>query len=279
MRGNRRSRARNAPDWQSADPPWRHAVKRHNARMQRLHVNRTLLGWTLIALWLVPAGLHQVFFSNWLERFDEVWESVIALRNIASLPGPIAGAINAMALLLGPLIVLICEPAPPVSARQAAILPAQRFRAGLVDFAAAQLAIALPAQLLLLTLNEMQLGQPFDPDWIGLPRQFFEPFSPVAWLIYTGWHLARRKQTLGQYVNRYRLVHPGPATSPREVIYQVFRVWLHAAGQAAKDTIRHRRSILTYTKAEYAALDETVTPNWYFSAGVTTEVLDYDAGG
>ena len=63
------------------------------------------------------------------------------------------------------------------------------------------------------------------------------------------------------------------------MIYQVFRVWLHAAGQAAKDTIRHRRSILTYTKAEYAALDETVTPNWYFSAGVTTEVLDYDAGG
>ncbi|WP_323762843.1 hypothetical protein [Maricaulis sp.] len=246
--------------------------------MQRLHVNRYILGWTLIALWLVPAGLHQAFFSNWLEQFDEVWESVTALRNFVTVPAPVASAINAIALLLGPLLVLICEPAPPVSARQTAILPEQRFRAGLVDFAAAQLAIALPAQLLLLTLNEMQLGQPFDPDWIGLPRLFLEPFSPVAWLIYTGWHLTRRKQTLGQYVNRYRLVHPGPVTSAREVVYQVFRIWLHAAGQAARDSLRHQRSILTYTKAEYAALDETVTPNWYFSAGVTTEVLDYDAG-
>lgn len=246
--------------------------------MRRLHLNRYVLGWALIALWLVPVGLEIILHATWIEGGGKYGDFILALRRDLAVPDGLSESLNAIALLLGPAIVLLCEPALPTSARHKAILPEQRFRAGMVDYAAAQLAIALPAQLLLLTLNEMQLGHPFDPDWLGLPRHFVEPLGPVAWLIYTGWHIARRKQTLGQYVNRYRLVHPGPAFSPREVAYQVFRVLFYAGGQLARSILHRPRSILTYTKAEYAALDETETPYWYANAGVTTEVLDYEVG-
>lgn len=241
--------------------------------MQRLHVNRYVLGWTLIALWLVPSGLETILHADWIKPGGKYGDFILALRSILSVPDWVQVNLNAFALVLPPLIVLMCAPEPPVSTARKAILPEQRFRAGMVDYAAAQSAIALPVQLAFATLHAVQFGQNFDPEWIGTPRQIIEPFGPVAWLLYTGWHLARRKQTLGQYVNRYRLVHPGPPSSFREPLYQIARIVMHAIG----GSFRRGRDITTMTKAEYAALEETVTPNWYHSAGVTTEVLEYGA--
>lgn len=249
---------------------------RQGARMRRLNVNRYLLGWTIVLLWLVPATLEMILHDSWISGGDDWSDFALILRDMLVVPDTVFANINAVSLIAPILLVLVCEPAPPVRTTLKAILPEQRFRAGVVDYAVAQMVIALPLQLLLMALNAYQTGHALDPAWLGQPRQFLEPLGPVAWLLYTGWHIARRKQTLGQYVNRYRLVHPGPPHSPREVIYQIIRIIFFAVtSTAARRFSRHHRAILTHTKAEYAALDETETPGWYAGAGVTTEVLDY----
>jgi len=250
---------------------WIAAELRNNRRMARLHVGRIPLAVLVFSIWLLPPAL------DWLAAADTLPEIQGQLRDALRVPEVVRGYINAITLICGPVVVFLSEPPAPMVAKAGDIEDPQRSIAGIFDFAAIMIAIALPIEIGLQALDDLHTGQTAWWNGVARPHGFINVFVLPAWLAYTAWHLGRRKQTLGQYVARYRLVHPGPPVSWREPLYQSIRVFFYGAW--VKRGYRHKVLPQDYAYGWYKPTLPSSPPDrpgWYASAGVVAEELRYD---
>ena len=246
---------------------------RDNRRMARLHVGRIPLAVLVFSIWLLPPAL------DWLAAADTLPEIQGQLRDVLRVPEVVRGHINAITLICGPVVVFLSAPLPPTRAKTAHIDDTRRTIAGVFDLAAISIAIALPIEIGMPMLDDLHTGQRSWLDGLASPHDLFSPYVLPAWIAYTAWHLGRRKQTLGQYLAKYRLVHPGPPMGWREPMYQTVRVFLHFTWDLL--TYRHRYG--TFPQDHTAdwfkpsrSGSRSGTPGWYASAGVVAEELQYD---
>lgn len=240
--------------------------------MKRLHPNRFVLATAILTIWLAPPVL------DWLSveaaaRFPE---------SSVHVPVTAREMINVISLVLGAAIIALSAPSAPVASKVEAPRVARRTQAAIIDLGAAQIGIALPAQFILFALSQAQFGGLDLWDAGRLSHPLISAPLPFAWLLYTGWHLARRKQTLGQFVAGYRLVHPAPPSGWQEPLYQTFCVLRY--GLIEQWTLRttlkpHPMDMAnSWTNAgpHFPLQEETGgEPRWYRGAGVIVETLQY----
>ena len=80
-----------------------------------------------------------------------------------------------------------------------------------------------------------------------------------------------RRQTLGQAIAGYRLLHPTPLGSWQEALYQTGRIAMYGAWDILRPT-RHRYE-LSMAQFDAEEVQQKKEPRWYESAGVATEVV------
>lgn len=217
-------------------------------------------------VWLVPSDW------TWLLGQPDLLIGLGHLQDSLALPEPVREALFAALHLSGPLIILICSPAPPDVIEHRLVTSESRLIAGTFDFAAASIALARPVDILLRASFDLPSTGALDLTPLHEPQDLAGILTLPAWFFFTSWHLMRREQTLGQYVARYRLVHAGLPLTWREPVYQAGNVLIHFVRSVYNWPVpREYQNVgQIVPKAEHA------DPRWYASASVHAEKLGYD---
>ena len=236
--------------------------------MARFEFHRYLFAGVIVFLWLGPPTLVWLVTRDF---YDTAFPALRGTVDIAALPWR---ELNALVLAAGLMLPLLTRPIPAGPLAAGGVTNGQRGEAAATDIAVLVLVFARPLDALLFTLNPYYSGADGLEAWLASPPWFGDIIWAVpAWLVYTVVHLMLRRQTVGQVVAGYRLVHPTPLGGWQEALYQTGRVVLHVVGDAINPTRRFRREKhLTPEQADSQDARERKPPGWYASAGVTTEV-------
>lgn len=244
---------------------------------------RFVLAGLAPALWLVPVGLNWLSGSDVYNALDG-WERAVLAPILAKLD-----VINAGSLLLAPAILLFGRPAEPAKARLASVTTWQRALAGLIDISLVGAALATPALIILMALNAFQMTGELPASLLTSPHKALAGGLILpGWILYTAFHLTFRKQTPGQYVAGYRLLHAGPPAGWFEPFFQTWLVFRFGVTGASglSHHIDDYNTLQTHNRRRDAGLinrqlsplvapHEGQTPAWYKRAGIKTEQLSY----
>tara|TARA_R110002072_G_scaffold37888_3_gene110173 strand:- start:1 stop:726 length:726 start_codon:yes stop_codon:yes gene_type:complete len=237
--------------------------------MHRLELNHHIFSALVFALWLIPPGIAWLLPSDFFAETFPVWGAGVDLSDIPWRE------VNALVLAAGLMLPLLFRPALAGPLVAGAASEGQRGQAGGIDIAVIVLVFARPFSAVLATLNPQYSGLEGLEAWLAMPPSFWEAIWAVpGWIAYSAGHLMFRRQTPGQAVAGYRLVHPTPLGGWQEALYQTGRVFMRGTWDSINPMNRYRRSAhltLEQTYAEEAR--QRRYPDWYASAGITTEVV------
>tara|TARA_R110002096_G_scaffold431535_1_gene646894 strand:+ start:101 stop:817 length:717 start_codon:yes stop_codon:yes gene_type:complete len=233
--------------------------------MPRLEIHRYIFTVLIFALWLAPPGIAWLLPSQFFAEAFPVWGAEL---DVSVIPWREVNALVLAAGLMAPILL------KPVSAGPLAAGAASRWQRGEaagIDVAVVVLLFGQPPIALLVLLGS---GPDALEAWLAWPPSFLESLLAVpAWFIYTAGHLMLRRQTPGQAVAGYRLIHPTPLGGWQEALYQIVRILMYGALDFLNPMNRFRqRSHLTLPQIYAEEARERMPPSWYASAGVTTEV-------
>tara|TARA_R110002051_G_scaffold165688_2_gene236575 strand:+ start:42481 stop:43209 length:729 start_codon:yes stop_codon:yes gene_type:complete len=236
--------------------------------MPRLEIHRYLFAGLIVFLWLGPPTFLWLVTRDF---YGAVFPALRGAMDVATLPWR---ELNALVLSAGLMLSLLTRPAQAGPLAAGGVTNGQRGEAAATDIAVLVLVFARPLDALLVTFNPYYSGTDGLDAWLASPPWFGDIIWAVpAWLVYTAIHLMLRRQTIGQVVAGYRLVHTTPLGSWQEALYQTCRVVLHVVGDAINPARRFRQGKhLTPELADAQDARERTPPGWYASAGVTTEV-------
>tara|TARA_R110000868_G_scaffold86206_4_gene241863 strand:+ start:5128 stop:5856 length:729 start_codon:yes stop_codon:yes gene_type:complete len=238
--------------------------------MPRLDLHRYIFAGLIFLLWLGPPSLA------WLLASDSVAEFFPAVRariDLAELPWR---EVNALVLVAGVMLPILVRPAPAGPLAPGSARNSQRAQAGLIDVAVVVLVFGRPIGALVAGLDPHYAGTEGLEAWLARSPSYFDgAWAVPAWIAYTAGHLMLRRQTVGQAVTGYWLVHPTPLGTWQEALYQTGRVIYYVGWDFVDPRRPWRGRHQQLTPAQFAEEEtwQRKQPGWYASAGITTEVV------